>query len=88
MPVDDIEMTAPAVRMKLVFPDSLVRSPVIATLIRQFDVTPSLCQASVNESEGILVCDLYGATPDVEIAIIWLEEQGIEIAFLSLTPEA
>ena len=37
------------VRVKLIFPESLVRTPILARLVRQFDVEPNIRRADVEE---------------------------------------
>ena len=51
------------VRVKLTFPESEVRRPVLATLVRQFDVEPNIRRADVEEHRGWIVCELDGERP-------------------------
>jgi L-aspartate semialdehyde sulfurtransferase ferredoxin len=66
-------------RVRLTFPEDLVKEPFIARLVRQFDVTPNVRRANVEEHMGWMVCELDGATEDVERAIVWLVDQGVQV---------
>ena len=70
------------VRVKLTFPEDLVRQPFMARLVREYDVEPNIRRANVDEHEGWIVCELGGAGPDVERAIDWLRLQGIRVDLL------
>jgi ABC-type methionine transport system ATPase subunit len=70
------------VRVKLTFPESLVRTPVLAHLVRRFDVEPNIRRADVEEHRGWIVCELVGQAPAVEAAVAWLREEQIEVDLL------
>ena len=66
-------------RPRLVFPGELVREPILARLARRFDVEPSIRRASVEDDSGWIVCELSGAADEVEGALSWLADQGVEV---------
>ncbi|MGA2530477.1 MAG: NIL domain-containing protein [Acidimicrobiales bacterium] len=66
-------------RVRLTFPEELVREPVVAQLVRRFDVEPNIRKASVEAHEGWIVCELDGAPAAVEGAVAWLEEIGVSV---------
>jgi len=66
-------------RVRLTFPEELVREPIIAQLVRRFDVEPNIRRASVEANEGWLVCELDGAPGAIEGAVAWLEEVGVSV---------
>ena len=70
------------VRVKLTFPDSLIRVPVLARLTRTFEVEPNIRRANVEEYQGWIICELVGAAEAIEAALAWLREQGIEVDLL------
>jgi ABC-type methionine transport system ATPase subunit len=70
------------VRVKLTFPESLVRTPVLAHLVRQFDVEPNIRRANVEEHEGWILCELGGRPGDIEAALEWLRGEGIVVDLL------
>ena len=71
-----------AVRVRLVFPGPLVREPIIARLVRRFDVEPNIRKASVADDAGWIVCELTGAPAAIEAATAWLEETGVGVELL------
>ncbi|MGA2520065.1 MAG: NIL domain-containing protein [Acidimicrobiales bacterium] len=70
------------VRVKLTFPEDLVRLPFMATLVREHHVEPNIRRANVDEHEGWIVCELTGQPADVEEALAWLRGQGVRADLL------
>jgi ABC-type methionine transport system ATPase subunit len=66
-------------RARLVFPERRVREPVIARLVRSFDVEPSIRRASIDDHSGWMLLELSGEPSAVEGALAWLAEQGVEV---------
>jgi len=48
------------VRVKLTFPESLVRTPVLAQVVKRFGVEPNIRRANVEEHGGWIVCEIDG----------------------------
>jgi len=72
-----------SVRVKLTFPENLIKEPVIGRLAREFDVLPNIRRANVEEKVGWIVCELAGDERAVERAIDWLIKLGVEVNRLS-----
>jgi len=70
------------VRVKLVFPELLIREPVVARLVRLHDITPNIRRASIEDDIGWMVLDLDGRSDDVSRAVAWLREIGVEVDLL------
>jgi ABC-type methionine transport system ATPase subunit len=70
------------VRVKLTFPESLVRTPVLARLVREFNVEPNIRRADVEEHRGWIVCELDGEPSSVDAAVAWLRQEGIAVDLL------
>ena len=68
-----------SVRVKLTFPEHLVRQPLLARMVREFDVMPNIRRANVEEKFGWIVCELDGEDDAVEQAISWLTEIGVQV---------
>jgi L-aspartate semialdehyde sulfurtransferase ferredoxin len=66
-------------RVKLTFPPDLVREPILASMVRQFDVMANIRRADVTDDFGWIVCELDGDTNAVDAAIAWLTETGVAI---------
>lgn len=71
------------VRVKLIFPEELVREPVLARLARDHNVIPNIRKANVDEGQGWILCELGGEPDDVDSALQWLRSIGIEVDLLS-----
>ena len=70
------------VRVRLTFPESLIREPVLARLTRRFDVEPNIRRAAVDEHQGWIVCELGGSAPAIEAAVAWLRDEGVAVDLL------
>jgi ABC-type methionine transport system ATPase subunit len=70
------------VRVRLTFPESLVRTPVLARLVKDFDVEPNIRRADVEEHRGWILCELDGTAASVDKALAWLRDEGIEVDLL------
>ena len=70
------------VRVKLTFPEALVRVPVLARMVREFDVQPNIRRANVEDNQGWIVCELDGEPTAVEEALDWLRAEGIQVDLL------
>jgi ABC-type methionine transport system ATPase subunit len=66
-----------ASRVRLTFPEPLVREPVIGQLVRRFDVMPNIRRADVKEDVGWMVLELDGEVEAVEAALAWLAGLGV-----------
>jgi len=66
-------------RVKLTFPQQLIKEPVIFTMARQYNVIPNIRRARVTETVGEMILELDGSEEDVEKGIHWLREKGIEV---------
>ena len=75
-------MSTVSVRVKLTFPESDVRRPVLATMVRRFDVEPNIRRADVEEHRGWIICEIDGDAAQVEAALDWLRQEGITVDLL------
>jgi len=66
-------------RVRLTFPQNLIKEPVIFTMAQQFNVVPNIRRARVTETVGEMVLELEGTEEDLEKGIQWLKEKGLEI---------
>jgi len=70
------------VRVKLTFPDELVREPIIARMVKDLDVVPNIRRADVGEHGGWIICELDGEGGTVERSVAWLRDQGVQVNLL------
>jgi ABC-type methionine transport system ATPase subunit len=70
------------VRVKLTFPEELVREPIIARMIKEFDIVPNIRRADVGEHDGWIICELDGSGGTVDRAVEWLRTEGVQVDLL------
>ncbi len=68
--------------VRLIYPPSLLRVPVINQLIKEFDITVNILRAQIDSRDGWIEIQLSGNTHVIEEAIQWLQQQGIKVEFL------
>ncbi|GAB4483541.1 MAG: NIL domain-containing protein [Thermodesulfovibrionales bacterium] len=66
-------------RVKLTFPQQLIREPVIFTMAKKFDVMPNIRRARVTETVGEMILELEGTEANLEKGIKHLKDRGIEV---------
>lgn len=66
-------------RVKLTFPQQLIREPVIFSMAKTFNVMPNIRRARVTETVGEMILELEGEEGDLDKGIHWLKEKGIEV---------
>ena len=67
------------IRVKLTFPQQLIKEPVIFTMAKRFDVMPNIRRARVTETVGEMVLELEGAEENLEKGIRSLRDQGVDV---------
>jgi ABC-type methionine transport system ATPase subunit len=68
-----------SVRVRLTFPEHLITEPVIARMMRRFDVLPNIRRANIEDTLGWMVCEISGDGPVLEEALCFLEETGVQV---------
>jgi ABC-type methionine transport system ATPase subunit len=66
-------------RIKLTFPQHLIKEPMIFTMARQFNVMPNIRRARVTETVGEMILELEGSESDLEKGMGYLKEKGVEV---------
>lgn len=66
-------------RLKLTFPQELIKEPVIFTMAKKFEVMPNIRRAKVAEGVGEVVLELEGDEQRIEAGIAYLRERGVRI---------
>ena len=66
-------------RVKLTFPEQLIKQPLMGRLVREFDVLPNLRRANIEDDVGWIVCELAGERESVEKALSWLVDAGVAV---------
>jgi ABC-type methionine transport system ATPase subunit len=66
-------------RVKLTFPEHLIKQPLMGRLVREFDVLPNIRRANIEDEVGWIVCELAGTPDAVEQALGWLADAGVQV---------
>jgi L-aspartate semialdehyde sulfurtransferase ferredoxin len=70
------------VRVKLTFPEQLIKQPLLGRLDRMFEVLPNIRRANIEDDFGWIVCELTGTPEAVDKALAWLQDEGVEVSHL------
>jgi len=66
-------------RVKLTFPQNLIKEPVIFTMAKEFNVMPNIRRARVTETVGEMILEMEGDEENLEKGVRWLREKGIDV---------
>ncbi|MGQ9569492.1 MAG: NIL domain-containing protein [Thermodesulfovibrionales bacterium] len=66
-------------RVKLTFPQHLIKEPVIFTMSKKYDVMPNIRRARVTETVGEMVLEIEGTEENLEKGIKSLKDQGVTV---------
>ena len=69
--------------IRLVFPPSLHDEPIVNRLMRRYSFTVNILRANVAADQGWIDLQISGKAPEIEDAIFWLQEQGVEVVLLT-----
>lgn len=67
----------------LVFPQKLIKKPVIYVMAKKYNVIPSIRRAKVTESIGEVTLELSGRKGNLEKAREYLERQGVKVQLVT-----
>ncbi len=56
-------------RVKLTFPQHLIREPVIFSMAKKYDIMPNIRRARVTENVGEMILELEGESENIEKGI-------------------
>lgn len=66
-------------RVRLTFPQDLIKEPVIFTMAKEFNIMPNIRRARVTDTVGEMVLELEGSDDDLGKGIKYLKDRGIEV---------
>jgi ABC-type methionine transport system ATPase subunit len=67
------------VRLQLIYPESKVKEPIICQVCKNFDVILNIRTAKVTQDTGILNVEIDGEEEEIEKAIRFIEEKGVNV---------
>ncbi len=69
-------------RIKLIFPQHLIKEPVIFTMAKNYDIMPNIRRARVTDTQGEMVLEIDGTEENLNKAIDAMRSQGIEVELI------
>lgn len=69
-------------RVKLTFPQHLIKEPVIFTMAKTCDIMPNIRRARVTETIGEMVLELEGEEKNLEKGIQFLLSRGVTVEMI------
>ncbi|KPK41623.1 MAG: hypothetical protein AMJ78_04995 [Omnitrophica WOR_2 bacterium SM23_29] len=63
----------------LIFPQNLIKKPVIYTMAKKFDVVPNIRRAKVTESVGEVVLELEASKENLDKGLAYLRKMGVKV---------
>ncbi len=67
------------VRLQLIYPEELVKEPILCMVCKNFDVVLNIRTAKVTKDTGILTVEIDGEAEEIESAIKFIEEKGVSV---------
>ena len=66
-------------QVTLIFPQHLIKEPVIYMMAKEYDVIPNIRRAKVTESVGEVTLELEGTEDGLKKAVAFLEKKGVKV---------
>jgi len=66
-------------RIKLTFPQHLIKEPVIFTMAKKYNIIPNIRRARITETVGEMILELDGSDENVERGVESLKQQGVAV---------
>ena len=66
-------------QVTLIFPQHLIKEPVIYMMSKEYDVVPNIRRARVTESVGEVTLELEGTDENLKRAVQFLEKKGVKV---------
>jgi len=66
-------------RVKLTFPQELIKEPVLFRMAKRYDVMPNIRRARVTDTVGEMILELEGKEEDLEKGLKSLQKKGVVV---------
>jgi len=66
-------------QVTLIFPQHLIKEPVIYMMAKEYAVVPNVRRARVTESVGEVTLEMEGSEESIKNAIAFLEKKGVKV---------
>jgi L-aspartate semialdehyde sulfurtransferase ferredoxin len=69
----------PRKQVTLIFPQHLIKEPVIYMMSKEYEVVPNIRRAKVTEQMGEVTLEIEGAEENLKKAVVYLEKKGVKV---------
>ncbi|MBI2496205.1 MAG: NIL domain-containing protein [Candidatus Omnitrophica bacterium] len=66
-------------QVTLIFPQHLIKEPVIYMIAKEFSIIPNIRRARVTETIGEVTLELDGSEEALKNAVAFLEKKGVKV---------
>ena len=66
-------------QVTLIFPQHLIKEPVIYMMAKEYDGMPNIRRAKVTETVGEVLIELEGTEENLKRAVVFLEKKGVKV---------
>ncbi len=66
-------------QVTLIFPQHLIKEPVIYMMSKEYDVVPNIRRARVTESVGEVTLELEGSEDGLKKSVLFMEKKGVKV---------
>ena len=66
-------------QVTLIFPQHLIKEPVIYMMAKEYDIIPNIRRAKVTENVGEVTLELEGSEDGLKKAVVFLEKKGVKV---------
>ena len=70
-------------KVRLTFPENLIKEPLIYTLGRDFNLITNIRQANVDEHVGWVSLELEGEQQEIQNGLEWISKKGVRVDLAS-----
>jgi ABC-type methionine transport system ATPase subunit len=66
-------------RVKLTFPQELIKEPILFKMAKKYDVMPNIRRARVTDTVGEMILELDGKEDNLDKGLKSLERKGVQV---------
>ena len=66
-------------RFYLTYPPDLVKEPLLYLVGQKFSVVTNIRVANASNEMGLLALEMEGQLSEIDLAVSWLQEQGVKV---------
>lgn len=66
-------------QVTLIFPQHLIKEPVIYMMAKEYEVVPNIRRAKVTDQMGEVTLEVEGSEENLKKAVAYLEKKGVKV---------